>query len=503
MFRNESKNFFYDITISTPDGKRSTRLTDTLMKQCTKADIVEAIASEELGQGASSLSLSFIEADFLPDSLNKTPIEGVAGRGYTTNRTGALIDIRFDSEKGFTYVTQQELESGFTNSSRTQSGESEPVKFLFSNNNIVDITWGYLEPRTSKSRRFRIGTVNYSTGSSGNVLTLECYTVQKDMQRARLNEGKAWVDAQGNNQSLKQSLHSIALVFGARLIFDEVEVTEEEMRNYQPPSEYKLNRTQRGGDTKVTTNDTPLYLTRNQEVDRWIKELAWRYNSEYEVFEDPLIGIPVIRFTAKKIRYEKVTRSLNYRDPNGIMLSFQFNTIAGEENKESSVSAIDEDGLAESLYKDVRLTDARSETDPASTFDPIPLVYNTNARNILKRELVGSSKTSPSTSRSSVSGSAESATYRNSFMGFITVQTVGHPDLEPGVMDVQGVGVRASTTYRFFQVQHSLSSAGYTCSLQGKTQENVEQGILNEEQLKDNEDYLVTQLVNVEGNDDI
>ena len=138
--------------------------------------------------------LSFIEADFLPDSLNKTPIEGIAGRGYTTNRTGALIDLRFDSEKGFTYVTPQELQSGNTESSRTQSRQSEPVSFMFSNNNIVDITWGYLEsrvsgqggrlvPRTSRSRRFKIGTVNYVTGSGGNTLTLQCYNLQKDMQR--------------------------------------------------------------------------------------------------------------------------------------------------------------------------------------------------------------------------------------------------------------------------------------------------------------------------------
>lgn len=495
MYRNESKNFFYDITISTPDGKKSARLTDTLLKQCTKVDIVETVASEESGQGASSLQLSFIEADFLPDSLNKTPIEGIAGRGYTTNRTGALLDIRFDSEKGFTYVTPEELESGYTESSRTQSGDSELVKFLFSRNNIVEITWGYLEPKTFKSRRFKIGMVNYSTGASGNTLNLDCYTLQKDLQRAKLNEGKAMVTKQGDPLTLKQTLLGLARVFGARLVFDEEEVTVQSIEAETPPTEYKLNRTERGGDTLVSTNNNPLYIMRSQSLDYFIKDLARGFNSEYEIYEDPLAeGVPVIRFTAKKLRYEKVVDTLNYRDPNGTMLEFQFNTIAGEANKESVVSAIDEDGTSESAYRDVKLTDGRDSEVPAKTFDPIPLVYNENARNILQRELYGSSTTVPSTSESSVRSPAEIAAYQNSFMGFITVKMVGHPDFQPDVYKIEGVGVRASTTYRFFQVQHSLSASGYTCTMQGKTQENVEQGVENSEQLKGNSEYIKPRL---------
>lgn len=494
MHRDESRNFFYDITISTPDGKKAARLTNTLLSQCVQANIVEAIASDELGQGSSSLTLTFIEADFLPDDLNKTPIEGIAGRGYTTNRTGALIDIRFDGEKGFTYITPEELQSGLTESSRTKSGTRESVAFMFAHNNIVDITWGYLEPRTLRSRRFKIGTINYATGSGGNTLTLQCYTLQKDLERLKLNEGKLWVDSQGGPLSLKQAIYSVALVFGARLEFDEVEVTAREMNTYQPPSNYVLERTDRGGDTKVSDHNNPLYLMRSQAIDYWLKDLARDYNSEYEIFEDPLIGIPVIRFTAKKLRYSKIIQTLNYRDPDGIMLEFQYNSIAGEDDKAAATSAISEDGKSESLYKEVRLTDATSGETKPKTFDPIPLVYNTRARELLQRELVGVSVTTPSTSKSSTQSKAEVSTYNKSFMGFITVKTVGHPDLEPGVMKIEGVGVRASTTYRFFQVQHSLGTSGYTCTMQGKTQEVVEQGISNQDQLKDNQEYLVKRL---------
>lgn len=494
MYRDEARNFYYDITISTPDGKKSARLTDTLLQQCTQADIVEAVASEEMGQGSSSLTLSFIEADFLPDDLNKRPIEGTQGRGYTTNRTGALIDIRFDGEKGFTYITLEELQSGLTRSSRTRSGEREPVAFMFSHNNIVDITWGHLEPRTSRSRRFKIGTINYSTGAGGASLNLQCYNLQKDLARLKLSEGKVWTDKQDVPLSLKQTVYSIARVFNARLEFDEVEVTAQEMENYQPPSDFKIERITRGGDTKVSDNDRPLYLMRSQTIDYWLKDLAREYNSEYEVFEDPLTGVPVIKFTARKLRYSKVVQTLNYRDPDGIMLEFQYNTVAGEASKSASTSAISEDGKAESLYQEVELTDARDVEFKAKTFDPVPLVYNSRAREILQRDLVGESTTTPSTSKGSVSGDALVSAYNKSFMGFITVKTIGHPDLEPGVMKIEGVGIRASTTYRFFQVQHSLGTAGYTCTMQGKTQETVEQGIDNQEQLKENQEYLTTRL---------
>ena len=495
MFRSESKNFFYDITISTPDGKKSARLTDTLLRLCDKVDIMEAVASEE-GDGASSLTLSFIEADFLPDDLDKTPAEGVAGRGYLTNRTGALIDLRFDTEKGFTYVTPQELQSGLTQSSRTKSNKSEEVRFLFSNNNIIDITWGHLEPRASRSRRFKIGTVNYAAGSGGNTLTLQCFNLQKDLARVKVDEGVTWVDKQGESLSLKQALYSISYVFGARLIFDEQEVDKQMMQSYTPPSDYVLDRTQVGGDTKIATNGNPLYLLRSQSIDYWLKDLARQYNSVYEIFEDPIAqGLPVIRFTSRALRWKKIIRTLNYRDPNGVMLDFQFNTIAGEVSKESAASAVDENGKAESEYVEPRLTDGTEKAaNPKTTFDGIPLIFNQRAREILQRELVGTSVTVPNTTESSVKSQAEVNNYNSSFLGFITVKIVGHPDFQPDVMNIQGVGVRASTTYRFFQVQHSLSASGYTCTMQGKTQESVEQGVSNTEQLKENSEYVTSRL---------
>lgn len=499
MYRDKVKNFYYDIKVSTPDGKRTARLTDTLMKLCVKADILEAIASEDQG-GASSLNLTFVEADFLPDSLNKTPAEGVDGRGYITNRTGALIDLRFDSEKGFTYVTQEELQSGITKSSRTQSGETEPVKFMFSANNEIEITWGLLEPKTSRTRKFRIGVVNYSTGAGGASLSLQCYDLQKDLARLKLSEGKVWLDKEGNPQSLKQILFSICVVFGARLDFDEDIVTE---RPTAIPNNYVLERTERGGDTKVSSNNNPMTLVRNQTIDGWIKELTGEFNSVYEIYDDPIDGRPVIKFTSKTLRYKKVVKTLNYRDPNGIMLEFQFNSIAGEANKETSTSAVDENGEASKdtyTTKLVEIDNQSSKDNPnrtakqSNTYDPIPLIYNKRARVELERDLFGVSFTLADTAESEIVSKAEVSCLENSFMGFITVKTMGHPDLKPDVMRIEGVGVRASTTYRFFQVQHSLSASGYTCSMQGKTQKTNEEGTSNQEQLKKNEDYVIRRL---------
>lgn len=491
-YRDESKNFFFDVTISTPDGKKSARLTDTLMRMCVKADIMEAVASEQLGEGASSLTLSFTEVDLLPDDLNKTPAEGVEGHGYTTNRTGALIDLRFDSEKGFTYVTPQELQSGYSQSSRTKSSKSEPVAFMFSHNNQIEITWGHLEPKVSRKRKFKIGTVNYSTGASGNTLTIQAYTLQQDLGKLQLSEGKAFVDKQGQAKSLKQTLFDISAVFGARLQFDGKLVDRPPGVR---PDKFILDRSEVGGDTLPTTDGTPLYLTRNQKMDDWIKELANTYNSTYEVYDDPFTGDPVIDFSAEFLRFKKVIRTLRYRDPSGTMLEFQFNTVTGEVDKSSSASAVGDDGKSSVDYQAVRMTDGRdSNTQPKAFDNTSGAEYKARSKEILERGLTGTSTTTPDSSESSVTSSAASSTRLKSFLGFITVKVVGHPDFRPDVMKIEGVGVRASTTYRFFQVQHSLSSSGYVCTMQGKTQESVDQGVDNLDELKKNQDYINTRL---------
>src|SRR5690606_12089746 len=136
--------------------------------------------------------------------------------------------------------------------------------------------------------------------------------------------------------------------------------------------------------------------------------------------------------------YKKVIQTFNYRDPAGIMLDFQYNTIAGEVGRESAASSIDENGTAESEYKTVQLTDGRKAQTPPKTFDSIPLIFNERAREELKRDLVGSSITTPSTAESSVKQQAHEATENRSFMGFITVKLIGHPDFQPNVYGIDG-----------------------------------------------------------------
>lgn len=494
MYRDESRNFYYDIKITSPDGKRSARLTQNILKLCNKIDIVEALVSggKQGEMSTPSATVNFIEADFLPDSGNKTPIEGVDGRGYITNRTGALIDLRFDSEKGFTYVTPQELESGYTKSSRTKSNESEPVIFLFDYNNKIEITWGHLEPRTSRTVRFKIGAVNYASGQGGNVLSLQCVPTALDMSRTKLNEGKLFVDNEGKPETLKQILYTISLVFGARLEFDGNDVPTKP----DPSTTYVLNRTIVGGDTLPSEDGAPVQFVRQKDLHSQVAKLAKDYNSIYEIYDDPITGTPVIKFTSEAIRFEKVDYELNYRDPDGVMLDFQLSTVAGRTDKSTSTSAISEKGRAGSEYVEVQVTDGRSRNtgEVPRTFDPIPLVYNERARKLLSRELYGDSKTAPSTDRSELEAMSDTGTRNSSYMSTLGFKTVGHPDFTPGVYDIKGIGVRHSTTYRVFTVQHSMSSAGYTCSMQGKTQKTVESGVSNQEQLKGNNEYESVQL---------
>ena len=376
---------------------------------------------------------------------------------------------------------------------------------MFSANNNIEVTWGNLEPRVSKTRKYKIGTVSYATGAGGNTLTLQCYTLQNELAKIKVDEGITWVDKEGTPLSLKQCVQSIAYVFGARLVFDGEDVPTTILQSYTKPSEYVLDRTKVGGDTKISTDGTPAYLLRSQSMDQWLKYLAEQTNSVYEVYHDPiLVDVPVIKFTAKTIRFKKVIRTLTYRDPNGIMLDFQFNTISGEVSRESSASAVSEEGKASSEMLTVALTDGtdnQTDSKPKQTFDGIPFVYQDRADKTLQRTLVGNSVTTPSTTESSVAAQTDKMAETSSFMGFITVKAIGHPDFQPDVMNIQGVGVRASGNYRFFQVQHSLSSAGYTCSMQGKTQESVEQGVdVNSlEKKQEGTEYLIAPLATPQG----
>lgn len=409
--------------------------------------------------------------------------------GQVTNRTGQLLDLRFDSEKGFTFVTREELESGLTQSSRTKSKKQEPVRFLFQAGNKVSVTWGTVSPASSRTRTFQIGSCNYTTNASGGQLVVQTYDLSADMGRLKIDQGKTFTYPDGQTpESLKQVLYRIARVFNARLIFDKAEVTSKPVGT----NVYIQNRTEIGGDTAPAQIGVPITFTNHVGLHQQVQELAELYSSAYEIYDDPILGIPVIEFTSLSLRYPEPVRTLTYRDQSGTVLEVQYTSLDGIQDKSSSSTAIDEQGQAQAEYVTVALTD-KADT-PVQSFKPDTDKYQENAKRELGRNLVGDAETTPSTDKNVIEQNNDNKSRASSFMGMITVKTVGNPDLRPDLMRVEGIGARASTDYRFFQVTHSLSSSGYTCTLQGKSQTVGEGGVDNKEQEKNNEEWVIRQL---------
>lgn len=58
-------NFFFNLSISDSEGKRTAFLTNDILRCVSKIDIVEAVASDD-GQGANSANITFIESDYQP-----------------------------------------------------------------------------------------------------------------------------------------------------------------------------------------------------------------------------------------------------------------------------------------------------------------------------------------------------------------------------------------------------------------------------------------------------
>lgn len=485
----QDSNFFFNLRVSTPDGKQSTPLTNDLIRCVSKVDIQEAIASED-SDGANSVTITFVESDYLPDTKVKSPREGVLGNGLVTNRTGQLIDLRFDSEKGFTFVTKDELESGLTQSSRTKSKKQEPVRFLFQAGNIITVTWGLVAPLKSRTRTFKIGSCNYTTNTAGGQLVVQGYDLSSEIAKYKLSEGKSFTTPSGNPESLKQVLYRLATTFGARLIFDKVAVTSYPSSG---PDRYINNRTQEGGDTLPADPIYPITLIRQNDLHSQVRELAQNYSSAYEIYDDPILGVPVIEFTSLSLRFPKPVRSFTYRDNSGTVLEVQYNSIEGLIDQSSNSSSIGEQGQAEAETITVELTDA-GVRDQVYIFRPDDTNFQEQAKKQLNRSLVGRSETTPSTEQAVIEQNNDNQTRAAGFTGFLTLKVIGDPEYKPDLYQINGIGARASTTYRMFQVTHSLSTSGYTCAMSGKTQTVGDGGVANTDALKDNTEYEVRRL---------
>lgn len=466
MFRDQIKNYFYRMKITSPDGSQSAELTEDILRLVTSVNISESSYSDD-SQTYPTLSLTLQETSYLPEdnSFNTT---NANIRGQITNRPGSILDIRFDSEKGFTYVSKEELESGRTRNSRTQSNTDQPVVFLFGGNNKLEIEWGLLSPKTSRKRTFTITTLSMQGGGTGHgTVTITALDGMHLAEKITPSQGKVFANpTNGQPNTLKQVLFQVTRVLDYDLEFDGEPV------NSFPPftSTFVPLRTAKGGDTAPPDPKYPITLPRHMNLHDFVKSLANEYASAYEYDTDQKTGRTKLIFSPRNIKYGNPAATFTYKGTKGDVLSYKIDSVEGQFNPTTSTGAVTE-GAAEVTTK-VSEQVVLQDTGNTSPKVPAPLSSNVRSRveEILGATALGKGETHPSKSESAIDNHNSNLYESNKYISVISLVVIGDPTYKPGLYKVNNIGLRYSTFYRMFTVQHTLNASGYICTFNGKSQ---------------------------------
>jgi hypothetical protein len=492
-YENDLKQPFYRVRISDPTLKRTTSLTPELERLITSVKITQAI--ESTVQGPSMLTMELREHVFLPE--NSAKLGQAVGWGQVPNRPANLLDLRFDSEQGYTFVSTEELRNNYTSPSRTKSGKSEPIIFLFQTNNYIEIEWGYLEPFISKKVLFRIASVQAkgSSGGEGNI-TVQATSDYTQLKRTVLSNGVSFTEPDGTATSLKRLLFKLTQILpnSTDLIFN----TEPVLR--LPPQELNKNSLlQSGVDTALHDPKVPEVILANQSVEDFLSQLARKYSCVWEFGTNATTFKQELRFSSIPIRYNQIEFDFTFSSYNNIVLSYSVNDVSGSVNPAASANSLDNSSNAyistqvatknssQKSTSEAQGTDVKTGTDSINMSVAKPMVDEdiSKAEKVLGTKVVGSSTTHPG-NRDAVEAQASSTNQRNYYPITISVSTIGYPLFQPALVKMNNIGVRFSATYQMFTVTHNLNSRGYTCDWAGKTKDVSEGGVTPDSLVKEN-----------------
>lgn len=477
MFRDQLKRFFYRMKVTSYDGQHTIELPESILKLITDVTISEASYSDADG-GYPSLAIT----------LNET---------LTSPAPGAILDLRFDSEQGFTYISKDEMESGLYRSKRDTSAKPQPVVFVFGGNNKIEIEWGLLEPtKVSRKREFSIQSVNVQGGGNGHgTVTINAMDGRMTATKINIDKGISYVDPV-RHYSLKQVLWFVTRAMGIELWFDGQHV------NAKPPfaKEFVAKRTQIGGDTAPADPSTPIVHPRGMSLHEFVKDLANEYSSAYEYGRDQFSGKEALYFTYREMRYKSVDRTFSYKSTDDVVLSYKVDSVEGSFNPVTGASStVDGGEISASLYMQLVEADNKQGGAQKQATDKVPQPANPNqvkqVKDNLDRNYVGQSVTSPSNDPAAVQNEAESLYAKSRYMSALNLTTLGHPDYKPGLIQMENIGRRYSKKYRMFTVQHKLNNSGYQCTWSGMSHYDTDAGVNADDAARSNQESAILQIV--------
>jgi len=487
MNRADSKNPFYRIEVTSYDGLRKAALTENIQRLITSIELLETTTTGE-DDGTNQLTVNFSQTHYLPEDGGLRP-QASKVFGEITNRPNAILDLRFDSEKGFTFVSKDELETEQTNRTRTVNRKQEPIVFLFQEQNIIEITWGYLEPYSARTRKFRITSVE-ATGDATNdgKIKLICTDMSFQETETSPNNGVIFqeeVSGKTENLTLKQTLFKVADAFDLKLIYNERDVDkmpdgkDTTLDPNNPESAFIVD--------KLPT-DKAFRIPRGMTYRQFLNDLAARYQSriEYDTDSD---GKQVVRFISITKLFKTPIQTLSYKNPDGLMKNYKIVALDRYGITKTSVGSVENE---QELYVPTQVTEANEQ---------LSQVFDENAEARIQKSLgvktSGFSETRPKPSEDKAEDTIEETANQVSnsmvYTTTIEVNTVGHPDFKPRTFVIDNIGVRYSGEYRMLTITHVIGLNGYECKMVGNRAE-VSEGGVEASTYVGNQEFVKTQV---------
>jgi len=478
--KENSKNFFYDLEVISYDGKRTAKLTPQIKRLIEAVEIQETEATGGSGgqELTNAVTITMTETDYLPQDGGLRP-QDPRVFGQITNRPSSLLDLRFDSEKGYTFVSKEEVESGITDAARNQLTKEEPVIFLFQKRNRLRVTWGYLEPYSSRTEEYEITIASVEGSQSGHgKVTVQALNREIELRRAFPENGITFIlDPERNIKeqqtpvipfqklSLKQTLFKVTEAMGLKLIFD-----GEEVRRY-PPGTDKYDELREEGDDSAPP-DKPFRITSKMSYYEFIKQLADDFQSYVSV--RTINDEQTLVFNKTSLVFSEPRETLTYKDKDGLVLNYKIKDESGLFDSPNSGFSIADDGIK----KDSRYVNQQLVKDDVKTPKRTNTDNNERHNYVLRKPRVGKSEAIPSNgNEDKLAQQVDSESYSRSYFNTIDLTLIGDPLFIPGTYEVQNVGARYSGEYKMFGVKHSLSTSGYEIQMQGKRNSTSEGGI--------------------------
>jgi len=484
----EYSNFktpYYEIKVGDSIGNRMVSLPHQILRLIEKVEITEALEQNKIytasivineGSREPAARSAFSGTEGLYQVPNGGNEADASIAGSFTNRTGLIFDLRFSGNKGITFTTASELKNskvGAQTETEVQAGTTtryhkrENVKptFLFQARNLVSITWGYKEdPATVRSIVLRILIINTEFPEMGMPrTTIVCQSERVAIDALVPRKGVAFGDTVVNSNGV-QSKKDIPVSKLLNDICDKLSID----RIISPIFSNEL-----------LDKDREKSWTSSESFDQFLRRLAENHSAYYDFILSPKTLKPTLIFI-RKSDFESKTlpipqEYLTYKSPQSIIkslsISADFGMIqgaanAGMDDNGNIINTATEDGQVEiSLFAGEKHVDL----SPLGS-NPVPLAQSI-ASQIATSGVTGRLEVIPNNQGEGAFTEDAKVKARAAVESAVKLdmQTLGYTRFTPGVVNIQGIGVRYSGRYRLISIAHTLDSSGYHCKITGTT----------------------------------